>query len=43
MKQNPFYLKPIPAEAPICNRISELKDLTTHARNKTNLLLYWET
>jgi len=37
--KNPFYLKPLPLTAPFCNREREIKDLMTHARNCTNVVI----
>ena len=37
---NPFTLRVIPPGAPFCNRKLELKELCSHARNKTNVVLF---
>ena len=38
--QNPFYLRVLPVDAPFCNRAKELDELTSHARNKANVVLF---
>jgi hypothetical protein len=37
---NPFTLRVIPPGLPFCNRKSELKELSSHAHNKTNVVLF---
>jgi len=37
---NPFYLRVLPVDAPFCNRAKELDELTSHARNKANVVLF---
>ena len=37
--QNPFYFRELPLSAPFCNRQHEMKELTSHARNKANVVL----
>ncbi len=37
---NPFTLRVIPPGSPFCNRKLELKELCSHARNKTNVVLF---
>ena len=37
---NPFTLRVIPPGAPFCNRTSELLELSAHAQNKQNVVLF---
>ena len=37
---NPFTLGVIPVDSPFCNRISELDELYSHAKNKVNVVLF---
>ncbi len=37
---NPFYLQEIPADAPFCNRLEELKELHSYAEAKANVVIY---
>lgn len=39
-KHNPFYIRELPLNAPFCNRRQELKELTSHAENKMNVVLF---
>ena len=38
--RNPFSLKEIPPEEPFCDRKNEMKELSSHARNFANVVLY---
>jgi hypothetical protein len=40
MSKNPFILSVIPSDAPFCDRIEELEQLTSYARNGTNVVLF---
>ena len=40
MKNNPFYLKEIPVDAPFCDRKKELADLISYAKSNTNVVLF---
>ncbi|MBW2568924.1 MAG: hypothetical protein JRD93_13670 [Deltaproteobacteria bacterium] len=40
MKNNPFYLKEIPVDAPFCDREKELADLISYAKSNTNVVLF---
>lgn len=40
MYHNPFYTRELPVDAPFCNRTKELADLTRHAMNKMNTVLF---
>jgi len=40
MSKNPFILSVIPPDAPFCNRIEELEQLTSYAIDGTNVVLY---
>lgn len=40
MYQNPFYTRELPLNAPFCNRVKELNELTRHAQNKMNIVLF---
>jgi len=37
---NPFTLRVIPFDSPFCNRIPELRELSSHAKNKANVVLF---
>ncbi|RZB35301.1 MAG: hypothetical protein SRB1_01069 [Desulfobacteraceae bacterium Eth-SRB1] len=37
---NPFIMRVIPSAYPFANRIRELKELSSHARNKANVVLF---
>ena len=37
---NPFTMRVIPPDYPFCNRISEQKELFSHAKNKANVVLF---
>ena len=37
---NPFTLRVIPSDFPFCNRISEQRELFSHAKNKANVVLF---
>ncbi len=37
---NPFTLGVIPSDSPFCNRIPELQELSSHAKNKVNVVLF---
>jgi hypothetical protein len=37
---NPFTLRFIPPHSPFCNRTREIHELSSHARNKTNAVLF---
>lgn len=37
---NPFYLQEIPVDAPFCNRVKELKELSSYAESKANVVIY---
>ena len=37
---NPFTLRFIPPDSPFCNRAQELHELSSHARNKANVVLF---
>lgn len=37
---NPFYVREIPVDAPFCNRERELKELTHHALNYMNVVMF---
>lgn len=39
-RHNPFYIRELPLGAPFCNRQRELKELTSHAENKMNVVLF---
>ncbi|MBP7526912.1 MAG: ATP-binding protein [Syntrophorhabdaceae bacterium] len=38
--RNPFYSTELPLTAPFCDREKELKELTSHAVNRANVVLY---
>ncbi len=38
--KNPFYVREIPISGAFCNRANELKELTHHALNRMNVVLY---
>lgn len=38
--KNPFYLHEVPVDAPFCDRERELKDLSSYARAKANVVLF---
>lgn len=40
LMSNPFTLRVIPPDAPFCNRTRELEELSTHAHNKANVVLF---
>jgi len=40
MSKNPFVLSVIPPDAPFCNRVEELKQLTSYAIDGTNVVLF---
>ena len=40
MSKNPFILSVIPPDAPFCNRIEELEQLTSYAIDGTNVVLF---
>ena len=37
---NPFIMRVIPPDYPFANRVQELKELSSHARNKTNVVVF---
>lgn len=37
---NPFILKVIPPDSPFCNRTRELKELSSHVHNYSNVVLF---
>ena len=37
---NPFIMRVIPSDYPFANRIQELKELSSHARNKANVVVF---
>lgn len=37
---NPFYFRELPLQAPFCNRTREISELTSHAQNRANVVLY---
>jgi uncharacterized protein len=39
MSKNPFILSLIPPDAPFCNRIEELEQLTSYAMDGNNVVL----
>ena len=39
--RNPFSLKEIPIDGPFCDRKNEMKELSSHARNYANVVLYF--
>jgi len=40
MNKNPFYTRELPLNASFCNRVKELDELTRHAQNKMNVVLF---
>jgi len=38
--KNPFTFRVIPAHAPFCNRTQEIRELTSHAKNRANVVLF---
>lgn len=36
---NPFYFRKIPVDAPFCDRVKELAELKSHAKNRANVVL----
>lgn len=38
--RNPFFFRELSPDAPFCNRVTELKELGSHARNRANVVIF---